>query len=138
MSYPEEVRSEADRGVYGDHEEQADDVYEAKKNIMRHTKRGNNRKYNTYSAALVSAQAIAKDQNKSLGWRSKTRAEGGRTLVYHWRCLLMSQKEATVAMMVKKPVIIHPTSCAIIFPYRHTISPASRTRGQTDNPLHIP
>jgi hypothetical protein len=26
-AYPEEIRSKTDRGVYGDHEEQSDDIY---------------------------------------------------------------------------------------------------------------
>jgi hypothetical protein len=32
--------------------------------------------------------------------------------VYHWRCLLISQKEVMIATRVKKPDMIHPTSCA--------------------------
>jgi hypothetical protein len=39
----------------------------------------------------------------------------------------MSQKEVTLAMRVKKPVIIHPTSCAKS--HHTTISSRSETRG---------
>ena len=62
-SYPEEVRCEADRGVYGDHEEQADDVYEQ---IRIRRKAASTKK--TYSAALVSAQTIVKIRDR-LGGR---------------------------------------------------------------------
>ena len=76
MSYPEEVRSEADRGVYGDHEEQADDVYETKI-IIRHTKTGATTKNMTPTALLsFLRQAMAKIRTRRLGWRSKARAEG--------------------------------------------------------------
>ena len=34
----------------------------------------------------------------------------------------MSQKEVTMAMRVKKPDTIHPTSCATTIPHRHTQS----------------
>jgi hypothetical protein len=51
-----------------------------------------------------------------------SRAESERTMVYHWRCLLMSQKEATVATIVKKAVMIQPTSCAMNEVYRPIIN----------------
>ena len=66
----------------------------------------------TYSVALVSARTIKRSGRVLAGVESRPVEESERTLVYHWRCLLMSQKEATVAMIVKKPVITQPTSCA--------------------------
>ena len=56
----------------------------------------------------------------------------------------MSQKEVTMAMTVKRPDTIHPTSCAAMVPHRqHTISPRGRVEKhvggrQTDSPHHIP
>lgn len=49
------------------------------------------------------------------------RRKAKRTTVYHWRCLLMSQKDTAVATIVKKPVIIQPTSCATKVPINNSV-----------------
>jgi hypothetical protein len=85
-------------------------------------------KGNTYSAALVSVQVTAKISMVPELERGSD-DPSGRTLVYHWRCLLMSQKEVTLATIVKKLVTIHPTSCATSHHTQSVVENTWRWRG---------